>query len=303
MKKPAAFPFPPALRATALQLGEYARLMRLDRPIGIWLLLWPTLWGLWVAGEGAPSAQVFTVLVLGVLIMRSAGCVINDWADRDIDPQVSRTADRPLAAGTVSPAEALALFTALGLIAIALVLMLNPLTWALAAGGALLTIVYPFCKRYIAVPQLVLGTAFAWAIPMAWAAQTGSVPRVAWLWFLCVVIWAVIYDTIYAMADRDEDRRIGVKSTAILFGTADLFIITLLQITLLLGLFLAGREAGLGLWYQLGLAAAAVLLARQRWLIRERNPRACLAAFLESRHFGAAVFGGIVLDYALLGIQ
>ena len=300
MRKPVRkHPLPPALRAFLAQLWEYARLMRLDRPIGIWLLLWPTLWALWVASEGQPSAQVFTVFVLGVLVMRSAGCVINDWADRDIDPQVSRTADRPLAAGTVSPPEALALFTSLSLVAIALVLTLNPLTWALAAGAGALTVIYPFCKRYITLPQLVLGAAFGWSIPMAWAAQTGSVPRVAWLWFLCVVVWALVYDTMYAMADRDEDRRIGVKSTAILFGAADLFIISLLMGVLVLGLALAGRESGLGLWYGLGLGVGAVLLLRQRWLIRSRDPSGCFAAFLESRHFGASLFAGIVLDYTL----
>lgn len=300
MRKPARQPaLPPALRAFLAQLWEYGRLMRLDRPIGIWLLLWPTLWALWIAGEGQPSAHVFTVFVLGVLVMRSAGCVINDWADRDIDPHVARTAGRPLAAGTVSPPEALALFTSLSLVAIALVLTLNPLTWAFAAGAAALTVIYPFCKRYIAMPQLILGAAFGWSIPMAWAAQTGSVPRVAWLWFLCVVVWALVYDTMYAMADRNEDRRIGVKSTAILFGAADLFIISLLMGVLVLGLALAGRESGLGLWYGLGLGAGTLLLLRQRWLIRTRDPRGCFAAFLESRHLGAAVFAGIVLDYTL----
>jgi 4-hydroxybenzoate polyprenyltransferase len=300
MRKPVRkHPLPPALRAFLVQLWEYARLMRLDRPIGIWLLLWPTLWALWVSGEGQPSAQVFTVFVLGVLVMRSAGCVINDWADRDIDPQVRRTADRPLAARTVSPPEALALFTSLSLVAIALVLTLNPLTWALAAGAGALTVIYPFCKRYITLPQLVLGAAFGWSIPMAWAAQTGGVSRVAWLWFLCVVVWALVYDTLYAMADRDEDRRIGVKSTAILFGAADLFIISLLMGVLVLGLALAGRESGLGLWYGLGLGGGTLVLLRQRWLIRARDPHGCFAAFLESRHFGAAVFAGIVLDYTL----
>lgn len=293
---------PPLHQAEPLlrTMQAYARLMRLDRPVGIWLLLWPTLWGLWIAGQGTPDAKVFTVLVLGVLIMRSAGCVINDWADRAFDPHVARTAGRPLATGEVSPQEALALFTALGLAAIALVLLLNPLTWLLAAAAAVLTIIYPFCKRWIAFPQLVLGAAFAWSIPMAWAAQTGEVPRIAWLWFICVVIWAVVYDTMYAMADREDDQKIGVRSTAILFGSADLFIISLMQVTLLLGLFLAGRESGLGTWYLLGLLAGALLLARQRWLIRERRPDACLRAFLESHYFGAVVFAGILLDHALV---
>ena len=192
------------------QARQYARLMRLDRPIGTWLLLWPTLWGLWIAGSGRPQARHFLVFVAGVIVMRSAGCVINDFADRHIDGKVRRTSDRPLAAGKVAPVEALVLFAVLGLIALALLLMLNPLARLLALGAAVLTVVYPFSKRWLAAPQFVLGAAFGWGIPMAFAAETGVVPRLAWLLWLCVVVWAVIYDTMYAMADREDDLRIGV---------------------------------------------------------------------------------------------
>lgn len=279
------------------QARQYARLMRLDRPVGIWLLLWPTLWGLWIAGEGRPDALNFLVFVTGVLVMRSAGCVINDYADRNIDPQVERTRNRPLAAGLVAPAEALTLFAVLGLMALALLLMLPPPARMLALGAAVLTILYPFCKRWLAAPQFILGAAFGWGIPMAFAAETGEVPRLAWLLWLSVVVWAVIYDTIYAMADREEDLRIGVKSTAILFGSADLFIIALLQVALVVALVLAGREAGLGGWYQAGVAAGALLLASHSLMIRNRTPTACLDAFRANTAFGAVIFAGIVLDY------
>ncbi len=279
------------------QAHQYARLMRLDKPVGIWLLLWPTLWGLWIAGEGRPDPVNFIVFVAGVIVMRSAGCVINDYADRDIDGAVARTRSRPLAAGLVAPMEALALFAVLGLVALALLMMLNPLARLLAVGAAVLTIVYPFSKRWLAAPQFLLGAAFGWGIPMAFAMETDAVPRLAWLLWLDVVVWAVIYDTMYAMADRDEDLRIGVKSTAILFGTADLFIIFLLQIVLVIGLLLAGREGGLGLWYLAGVGIGAVLLASQLWVIRHRDPECCLQAFRANTHFGAAIFAGILLDY------
>jgi 4-hydroxybenzoate polyprenyltransferase len=285
-----------------VQARQYAQLMRLDKPVGIWLLLWPTLWGLWIAGAGRPEPLNFLVFVAGVIVMRSAGCVINDYADRHIDGAVARTRSRPLAAGLVTPAEALALFAVLGLVALALLMLLNPLARLLAIGGAALTLVYPFSKRWLAAPQFLLGAAFGWGIPMAFAAQTEVVPRLAWLLWLDVVVWAVIYDTMYAMADRDEDLRIGVKSTAILFGTADLFIIFLLQIVLVIGLLLAGREGGLGLWYQAGVAVGALLLASQLWLIRGRGPAACLRAFRANQHFGAAIFAGILLDYTFRSV-
>ncbi len=279
------------------QLLEYARLMRLDRPVGIWLLLWPTLWALWIAGDGHPDPKVFAVFVLGVIVMRSAGCVINDFADRKLDPLVARTRHRPLATGTVAPIEALVLFAALGLIAIALVLTLNPLTRWLAIGGAVLTIVYPFTKRFFAAPQLVLGAAFGWSIPMVFAAQTGTVPRLAWLMWLVVVVWAVMYDTLYAMADREHDRQVGVKSTAILFGDADLFMVSLLQVLLLLGLVLIGQVTDRGSWYLAGVTVGGVLLLYQRLLISGRDPDRCFRAFTNNQYVGAAVAAGILLDY------
>jgi 4-hydroxybenzoate polyprenyltransferase len=279
------------------QASDYGRLMRLDKPVGTWLLLWPTLWGLWIAGEGHPDAHVFIVFVLGVIVMRSAGCVINDFADRDIDQQVTRTRQRPLADGRVAPGEALILFFALGLIAIALVLTLDRLTQVLAIVAALLTMIYPFAKRFFSAPQLILGTAFGWSIPMAFAAQTGSIPRLAWLMWLTVLIWALIYDTMYAMADRDDDLRIGIKSTAIMFGMADVFIVTLLQIVFVLALLLIGAAAKLGSWYFASIGITTLLLTYQRILIRDRDPQRCLQAFVNNQTVGAVIFFGIALDY------
>lgn len=289
-------------RELAEQARQYARLMRLDKPVGTWLLLWPTLWGLWIAGAGRPQPLNFLVFVAGVIVMRAAGCVINDFADRHIDGSVARTRDRPVAAGLVAPAEALALFAVLGLVALALLMLLNPLARLLALGAAALTVIYPFSKRWLAAPQFLLGAAFGWGIPMAFAAETEAVPRLAWLLWLNVVVWAVIYDTMYAMADRDDDRRIGVRSTAILFGTADLFIIFLLQVVLVIGLALAGQEAGLGYWYQSGVAVGALLLAWQLWVIRRRDAASCLRAFRANTHFGAAIFAGILLDYTFRAV-
>jgi 4-hydroxybenzoate polyprenyltransferase len=284
-------------QALLSQLRQYALLMRLDRPIGIWLLMWPTLWALWIAGAGQPSAQVFLVFVLGVILMRSAGCVINDFADRKIDREVQRTQDRPLVTGTVAPIEALVLFIALGLIATALVLTLDRLTQLLAVVAAVLTIIYPFTKRFLAAPQLVLGAAFGWSIPMAFAAQTGAIPRLAWLMWLTVVVWAMIYDTMYAMADREDDLKIGVRSTAILFGSADVFIVTLLQVIFVLGLLLTGATAKLGTWYFSAVGIAACLLAFQLLLIRDRKPENCLRAFLNNHYVGGTIFCGIALDF------
>jgi 4-hydroxybenzoate polyprenyltransferase len=279
------------------QTRQYALLMRVHKPIGTMLLLWPALCALWLAGDGHPDPHVFTVIVLGVLLMRAAGCVINDFADRDIDPYVKRTRDRPLAAGRVSPAEALTLFAALSLIAVGLVLTLNPLTRLLAVGGALLTVIYPFLKRVISVPQFVLGIAFGWSVPMVYAAEIGSVPPVAWLLFIAVVLWATAYDTMYAMVDRDDDLELGVKSTAILFADADRFVIAVMQLMLLLDLYFVGRLAGLGAWYLAGVAGAALAALYQQYLIRDREPDRCFRAFLNNNLLGAAVFSGILLDY------
>ncbi len=280
-----------------LQLGHYGRLMRIDRPIGIWLLLWPTLWALWISADGSPDPWVFTVFVLGAVLMRSAGCVINDFADRNLDGKVARTRERPLATGAVAPAEALVLFLALTMIALGLVLTLDRLTQLLAVGAAAVTVIYPLCKRFFAAPQLVLGIAFAWAVPMAFAAQTGTVPRLALLMALAVIVWAVIYDTMYAMADREDDLKAGIRSTAILFGQADVFVIAVLQLLLLLALFLTGEVAGLGVWYRVSLGFCALFMLYQHALIRERKPDDCFRAFLNNRHIGATVFAGIVLSY------
>jgi len=279
------------------QAQLYAELMRLNRPIGIWLLMWPTLWALWIVGEGHPDPKLFVVFVLGVIVMRSAGCVVNDLADRKFDAHVMRTSDRPLAAGTVTPVEAIVLFISLGLIAIALLLTLNNLTRLLAIVAVFLTVIYPFTKRFLSAPQLILGAAFGWSVPMVFAAATNEVPRLAWLIWLTVIIWAVIYDTMYAMADRDEDERIGIKSTAILFGNADIFIITLLQAVLLLAFVLIGATAKLGNWFLASVATVAIFMIYQYVLIRDRQPDRCFQAFLNNRHVGATIFAGILLDY------
>ncbi|HET6629599.1 MAG TPA: 4-hydroxybenzoate octaprenyltransferase [Woeseiaceae bacterium] len=279
------------------QLRNYVQLMRLDKPIGIWLLLWPTLWALWLAGKGRPDGALFAVFVLGVIVMRSAGCVLNDFADRKIDPHVARTRARPLATGAVAPTEALTLFVALSLIAVGFAAMLNRPAQLLAIVAAALTIVYPFIKRFLSIPQLVLGAAFGWAVPMAFAAQTGGTEQLAWLVFGVALTWAVIYDTFYAMADREDDRRIGVKSTAILFGDADLFVIGGLQVLMLLALVLVGHMAALGGWYYGSLVVVAVLMGYHQWLARGRDPAACFKAFLHNHYIGMTVFAGIVLDY------
>ncbi len=276
---------------------DYVALTRLNRPIGIFLLLWPTLWALWVAGDGKPDLLVLVVFVAGVVLMRSAGCVINDFADREIDKHVERTRDRPLAAGRVSPTAALVFFVLLVLAAFGLVLLMNRLTIYLSFGALALAATYPFMKRYTYLPQVVLGAAFAFSIPMAFAAQTGSVPKEAWLLYVTTLTWAVAYDTMYAMADREDDLKIGVKSSAILFGELDKAIIGFLQVLVLAGLLLFGKQVGLSWVYVLGVIIAGVLFVFQQFLIRKREPTRCFEAFLNNNWVGAAVFAGIVLDY------
>jgi 4-hydroxybenzoate polyprenyltransferase len=286
-----------ALPQIGATLADYGRLMRLDRPIGIWLLLWPTLWALWLAGRGRPDQHVFVIFVAGVVLMRSAGCVINDYADRDFDPHVVRTRERPLAAGRIAPSEALVLFAVLALSALMLALQLNKLTLLYALGGAFLAITYPFIKRFLSIPQMYLGLSFGWGIPMAFAAQLEHVPRVAWLLFLANLLWVTVYDTIYAMVDRDDDLMIGVRSTAILFGDSDRHIIAALQAMTLLALGLVGQITRLGVWYWIGLSVGATLFARHLWLIRSRDRAACFRVFLDNHYFGMAVFIGILLNY------
>lgn len=280
------------------QVRNYGKLMRIDKPVGVWLLLWPTLWALWLAGEGHPNQGLFVVFVVGVFIMRSAGCVLNDYVDRNIDPYVERTRNRPIASGAVAPTEALTLFVALGLIAIGLATMLNRPAQLLAIVAAGLTLAYPFIKRFVSIPQFILGAAFGWAVPMVFAAQTGTVPQLAWVVFGAALIWAVIYDTYYAMVDREDDRKLGVKSTALLFGDADLFVLGGLQLIMLLALVFVGLRAELGFWYYLSVAIAAGLMAYHQWLARDRQPAGCFAAFLHNHFIGLVVFIGIVLHYS-----
>jgi 4-hydroxybenzoate polyprenyltransferase len=279
------------------QVRNYGKLMRVDKPIGIWLLMWPTLWALWLAGEGSPDQGLFVVFMTGVFVMRSAGCVLNDFVDRKIDPYVERTRTRPLATGAVTPSAALTLFIALALIALGLASMLNKPSQLLALICGGLTIAYPFIKRYVLIPQFFLGAAFGWAVPMAFAAQTGGIPELAWLVFGTALVWAVIYDTFYAMVDREDDRKIGVKSTALLFGEVDLFVIAGLQGLMLISLALIGHRAELGAWYYASVVIAAGMMAWHLWLARGRQPAGCFEAFLKNHHIGMVVFIGIVLDY------
>ncbi|MCP1675346.1 4-hydroxybenzoate polyprenyltransferase [Natronocella acetinitrilica] len=283
------------------RLAQYALLARLNRPIGNFLLLWPTLWALWIAAEGMPDPLVLTVFVLGVLVMRAAGCVINDYADRNVDGHVKRTRARPMATGKVSEREALTLFVVLCLLAFGLVLLMNRLTILLSVVGVVLAATYPFMKRYTHLPQVHLGAAFGWAVPMAFAAQTGTVAQVAWLVFIAAVIWATVYDTQYAMVDRDDDVRIGVKSTAILFGELDRLIIGLLQALMLVTLLVIGRQLDLSWLYFISLLPAAGLFAYQQWLMRTRSREDCFRAFLNNNVFGGIVFVGLVAHFAIYG--
>lgn len=286
------------LPSLSRRLFAYAQLMRLDRPIGTWLLLWPVLWALWIAGDGRPVEHVLVIFVLGVIVMRAAGCVINDFADRDIDPQVKRTRDRPLAARRVSPYEAMMLFGVLIALAFWLVTRLDPLTIKLSVVGALLTVSYPLMKRWFPLPQFYLGLSFGgWGIPMAFAATLGTIPRVGWVLFIAAVLWAMVYDTLYAMVDREDDLKLGVKSSALLFADLDKVLIGAMQAMMLFALHLAGRSMEFGPWYRAGLVAAAILFAWQQWLIRDREPAACFRAFLHNNYVGMAIFIGIALEY------
>ena len=249
------------------------------------------------ASHGRPDEHVFVVIVLGVLLTRSAGCVINDFADREFDKHVQRTKDRPLATGVIEPGEALLVFAGLSMLAVALVLTLNRTTQLLALAGAAMIVSYPFFKRFFVLPQAYLGAAFSWSIPMAYAAETGEVPRLAWLLFIANILWTTAYDTMYAMVDRADDLKIGIRSSAILFGDADRGMIGLMQFMTLLALLLAGLDMKLGVWYYLGLGAATIFALYQQVLIRKREPESCLRAFLNNNYFGMSVFAGIALSY------
>ena len=279
------------------RLGDYWRLVRADRPIGIYLLLWPALWALWIAAAGFPPWWVLLVFILGTALMRSAGCAINDFADRHFDGQVERTAGRPLATGRVAPREAVGVFVVLSLLAFALVLTLNRMTIAHSFVAVALAAAYPFTKRYTHFPQVVLGAAFGWAVPMAFTALQEQIPAIAWVLFTATVIWALIYDTMYAMVDRDDDLRVGIKSTAILFGRFDRLLIGMLQVVMLVLLWQVGQMAGRGVFFVLGLAGASVLFVYQQWLIRGRDRAACFRAFLNNHYVGMTVFIGLFADY------
>lgn len=275
------------------------QLIRFDKPIGTLLLLWPTLWALWIAADGMPSWDLLLIFTLGTFLMRSAGCVVNDLADRHWDGEVDRTSKRPLVTGAVSAREARLLFAGLLATAFVLVLFTNALTVKLSFGAVALASTYPFMKRYTHLPQLVLGAAFSWSIPMAFAAQTGELPADLWLLYLANLVWTMAYDTKYAMVDREDDLLVGIKSTAILFGKHDRLIIGLLQLTFLVLMFIAGDRFELGLPYYLGLVGAAALCVYHQYLIRQRDPAACFKAFLHNNWVGAVVFAGLVLNFAL----
>jgi len=287
------------VKAGTSTLGAYWRLMRFDKPIGTLLLLWPTLWALWIAAGGTPSLRVLAIFVAGVIVMRAAGCVINDYADRKVDGQVTRTKSRPLATGEVTPSGALLCFAGLIICAFFLVLLTNLLTLSLALGALALATIYPYMKRHTHLPQVVLGAAFAMSIPMAFAAVKGELDNGIWLIYTAVVLWTVAYDTYYAMVDRADDLRIGVKSTAILFGELDRTIIGCLQLMTLFALWLAGDHFKLGHYYLGGLAGAALLFIWQLWLTRKRQPKACFQAFLNNQWVGAVIFAGIFADTLL----
>lgn len=283
---------------TSERLVLYARLARLHRPIGWLLLMWPTLWAVWIAGQGRPAPWIVAVFVSGVVVMRAAGCVINDYFDRDFDSHVARTQERPLATGEVSVTEALVLFATLLALALGLVLTLNRETLLFAAAGVFIAVTYPLFKRFTHLPQVYLGIAFSWGIPMAFSAQTGTVQPVAWALLFANLLWTVAYDTMYAMADRPDDIKIGVKSSAILLGRYDRLVNTILQLLALAILAVIGYRLDLNSWYYLGLVGAAATTAYQNRLCRNRDRALCLKAFINNTWFGASVFAGIVLSFA-----
>ena len=279
------------------RLHLYLQLTRLHRPIGILLLLWPTLWGVWIAGNGHPSLLIVFIFTLGTVLMRSSGCAVNDYADRHIDKHVERTKDRPLTSGKVSERETLWLAVVLALMSFALILPLNPLTWLMSFPAAFLAASYPFTKRFFAIPQAYLGIAFGFGIPMAFAAQLGEVPAVAWVLLLANIFWSIAYDTEYAMVDRDDDIHLGIHSSALFFGKYDVIAVMICYALTLLLLAVVGLMAGLGLIYFAGLIVAESIALYHYKLIRDRSREKCFAAFLHNNWFGAAVFAGLVGDY------
>lgn len=285
------------------RLSLYEKLTRLDKPIGILLLLWPTLWAQWLASNGDPDWLILWIFVMGVVLMRSAGCVINDYADRDFDPHVARTCERPLAAGKVSPKEALLLAAGLSLLAFLLILPLNALVLKLSLVALFLAASYPFTKRFFAIPQAYLGVAFGFGIPMSYAALWGEVPPEAWILLVANVFWAIAYDTEYAMVDRADDLKIGIKTSAITFGRFDLAAVALCYAATLALLAWVGVLRDFSVWYYAGLVVAGAIAVYHLRLIRSRDPRECFRAFLHNTWFGAAVFGGIVLHFLLRAVS
>jgi len=279
------------------KLQAYAQLMRIDKPIGSLLLLWPTLWALWLAAKGFPELNVLIVFTLGVFLMRSAGCVINDFADRKVDGFVERTKHRPLPSGRATSKEAITLFLVLALTSFVLVLTQNWLTIQLSVIGVLLAFSYPFMKRFTHLPQLVLGLAFGWSIPMAYAAQENQIDNIIWILFVVNVLWTIAYDTMYAMVDRDDDLKVGIKSTAILFGRHDKLIIGALQLSSLLLLLWLGVIEQLGVLYYLGLLVVLILFIKQQVAIKDRNKKACFKAFLDNNLVGLVIFIALFLSY------
>ena len=282
-----------------LQQNPWIRLMRFDKPIGIYLLLWPTYWGLWFASNGQPSLKNLIIFSLGVVVMRAAGCVINDYADRHVDGKVERTRHRPIPAGEIAPQHALLVFFVLLIIALGLVVATNILTVQLAIVGTLLAACYPFLKRITHLPQLGLGVAWAWAIPMAFAAEQQALPEVLWLIVVAIICWTVAFDTYYAMVDRDDDLKTGIKSTAILFGQYDLVFVAILQFMMLLFLVMAGHYFDRGWIYMAGLVMAAGYFIHQHLQARERNKENCFRAFLNNHRVGMVIFIALALDYRL----
>ncbi len=279
------------------RLVQYFKLVRADKPIGALLLLWPMLWALWVVSAGQPKLSVLVVFIVGTFLMRSAGCAVNDFADRNIDGQVERSKNRPIVTGKVQPREALAVAAVLAVISFMLVLTMNRLTILMSFIGVVLAAIYPFSKRVTHWPQVVLGLAFGWAVPMVCAAQTGTVSMTGWLIYLAAILWALAYDTIYAMVDREDDIRLGVKSTAIWFGKYDVLAVAIVQLGVFAILLAMGIYRNLGVWYYLGLVLAAIVLLWQLKLIRTRLPSQCFRAFLLNNYLGAAVFLGLFFHY------
>ena len=276
---------------------QYLLLIRLNRPIGIFLLLWPTLWGLWIASEGFPNTKILVVFLFGIFLMRSAGCILNDIIDKDFDKFVARTQNRPLASDKLSSIEAFIVAISLIFIAFLLVLTTNTLTVQLSFIAIILAGTYPFLKRHTYLPQFFLGLTFGWSIPMAFAATTNSIPKIAWLLLIANILWTVVYDTIYAMIDREDDLKIGIKSTAILFDDADIFIIGLIQSLVLIALIVIGQQASLNTIYYFSLIIGGCLFLYQLYLIRNRDQKKCMQAFLNNNWFGLVVFIGLFINY------